>query len=114
MAVHERLDLDGAGVDLLGLIDILQIAALFEYLGGDGTHVHQRDRALCGLLLAVDLDARGHVAVEGVLNHLILELYVVDLGEEGGVAAVVGPVGVYHPDLGDGGVPPLVIPEIAL
>ena len=114
VAVHERLDLDGAGVDLLGLIDILQIAALFEHLGGDGTHVHQRDRALCGLLLAVDLDARGHVAVEGVLNHLVLELYVVDLGEEGGVAAVVGPVGVDHADLGDGRVALFGVAEVGL
>ncbi len=29
-------------------------------------------------------------------------------GAEGGVAAVVGPIGVYHPDFGDGGVPVLI------
>ena len=30
------------------------------------------------------------------------------------MAAVVGPVGVHHPDLGDGGVPALVVPEVGL
>ena len=114
VTVYECLYLDGAGVDLLGLVDVLKVAALLEYLGRDGTHVHQRDRTLCGLFFAVDLDTCRHVAVEGVLNHLILELYVVDLGEEGGVAAVVGPVGIDHAHLSDGGVALFGVAEVSL
>ena len=36
VAVHECLHLNGAGVDLLGLVEILQVAALFEHLSADG------------------------------------------------------------------------------
>ena len=114
VAVHECLHLNGAGVDLLGLVDILQVAALFEHLSGDGAHVHQRNRALGSLFLAVDLHAGGHVAVKCVLHHLVLKLYVVDLGEEGGVAAVVRPVSIDHADLGDGRVALLGVAEVGL
>ena len=36
------------------------------------------------------------------------------MGAEGGVAAVIRPIGVHHPHLRDGGVPLLLIPEIGL
>ena len=57
--------------------------------------------------------AHGHVAVKGFLHHGVVDLHVVQNGAEGGVAAVVGPVGVDHLDLGDGGVP-LLRAEILL
>ena len=114
VTVHERLHFNGAGVDLLGLIDVLQVAALLEHLSRDRTHVHQRYRTLRSLFLAVDFYAGSHVAVKCVLHHLIFELYVIDLGEEGGVAAVVGPVSVHHADLGDGGLAAFIVAEIAL
>ena len=114
VAVHECLHLNGAGVDLLGLVDILQVAALFEHLSRNRTHVHQRYRTLGGLFLAVDLHAGGHVAVKCILHHLILELHIVDLGEEGGVAAVVRPVSIDHADLGDGRVALLGVAEVGL
>ena len=38
----------------------------------------------------------------------------VNVGGEGGMAAVIGPVGVHDPNFGDGGVALLVIAEIAL
>ena len=114
VTVHERLHLNGAGVDLLGLVDVLQVAALLEHLSRDRTHVHQRNRALGSLFLAVDLHTGSHVAVKCVLHHLVLELYVVDLGEEGGVAAVVGPVGIDHANLGDGRVALFGVAEVGL
>ena len=114
VAVHERLDLDRAGVDLLGFVDILEVAALFEHLGARGRNVHQRDRTLCGLFLSVDLDARRKVAVERILHHRVVDLHAVDLGQEGGVAAVVGPVGVHHAHLGDGRVALFLVAEVGL
>ena len=114
VTVHERLHFNGAGVDLLGLVDVLQVAALLEHLSRDRTHVHQRNRALGSLFLAVDLHTGSHVAVKCVLHHLVLELYVVDLGEEGGVAAVVGPVGIDHANLGDGRVALFGVAEVGL
>ena len=114
LAVHRGGDVDGAGIDLLTLVQFRQQAPLFQDLCADGGNVHQGLRPLGGLFLTVDLHTGGQIPLVGGLNSRIVDLHLVDVGGEGGVAAVVGPVGVYHPDLGDGGVPPLVIPEIAL
>ena len=101
LAVHVALDLDGAGVDLVALVQVGQDAALLEGPGAHGGHIHQA----AGLFGAAGLLPQGHVAVKGLLHHGVVDLHVVQDGAEGGVAAVVGPVGVDHPDLGDGGVP---------
>ena len=98
---HRTLHLDGAGVDLLGLVEILQDALLLQLLGADGAHVHQADGACSSRPSSC---AHVHVAVEGLLHHGVVDLHVVQNGAEGGVAAVIGPVGVDHLDLGDGGV----------
>ena len=98
LAVDVALDLHGAGVDLLGLVEVLQDALLFQFLGTDGGQVHHA----AGLVLTAKVGAHGHVAVEGLLHHGIVDLDVVQNGSEGGVAAVVRPVGVDHLDLGDG------------
>ncbi len=44
----------------------------------------------------------------------VVEGDLLDFGEEGGVAAVVGPVGVQHPDFGDAGVAVFLVAEIGL
>ena len=49
-----------------------------------------------------------HGLAEGALLHVDF----VQAGEEGGVAAVVAPIGVNDPQLGDGGVPVLLVPEV--
>ena len=100
LAVHVALDLDGAGVDLVGLVEVFQNALLLQLFGTDGGKVHHA----AGLVLAAQVLAHGHVAVKGSLHHGIVDLHIVQNGAEGGVAAVVGPVGVDHLDLGDGGV----------
>ena len=104
LAVDIDLHLDGAGVDLLGLVDIGHDAGLLKVLGADGAHVHEAD----GLGVAAEFVAHLHVAVEGLLHHGVVDRHVVQDGAEGGVAAVVGPVGVDHADLGDGGVAVLI------
>ena len=104
LAVDIDLHLDGAGVDLLGLVDIGHDAGLLKVLGADGAHVHEAD----GLGVAAEFVAHLHVAVEGLLHHGVVDRHVIQDGAEGGVAAVVGPVGVDHTDLGDGGVAVLI------
>ena len=98
-AVDVNLDLDGAGVDLLGLVEVLELAGVLEPLGADGAHVHEAH----GLGVAPELVAHLHVAVEGGANDLVVKLDVAERRAEGGVAAVVRPVGVDHLDLGDRG-----------
>ena len=114
LAVDRGGDVDGAGIDLLTLVKLRQQAALFQGLCADGGDVHERLGALGCLFLAVDLHARGQIPLVGGLDRGIIDLHVVDVGGEGGVAAVVGPVSVHHANLGDGGLAALIVAEIAL
>jgi len=109
LAVDVALDLDGAGVDLLGLVEVLQDALLLQLLGADGGKVHHA----AGLVLPAKVLPHGHITVERSLNHLVVDLDIIQNGAEGGVAAVIGPIGVDHLDLGDGGVP-LLAAEVLL
>ena len=114
LAVYGCLDADGARIDLFALVEVCQIAALLEHLAGSGADIHQRDRALCRLLLAIDLTAARQIAVKCILDHLVIDDAVVDLSQEGGVTAVVRPVGVDHAHLGDGRVALFLARKIAL
>ncbi len=73
---------------------------MLEPLGADGAHVHEADR----LGIAAKLVAGLEVLVKGGLDHLVVNLDVLELGAEGSVAAVVRPIGVDDANLGDGGV----------
>ena len=113
-AVHLGGDVDGAGVDLLALVQLRQQPPLFQGLGADGGDVHQSLGPLGRLLFAVDLLPGGQVPVIGGPDRRVMDLHPVQMGGEGGVAAVVGPVGVHHPDLRQGGFPMLRVPEVGL
>ena len=114
LAVHGGGDVDGAGVDLLALVQLGQQAAFFQGLGTDGGQIHQGLGPLGGLLLAIHLHPGGQIARIGGLDVRVGNVHGVDVGGEGGVAAVVGPVGVHQTHLGDGGVAPLLVPEVGL
>ena len=101
-AVRIHFDFHGAGVDLLGLVQFAQFALLFQELGHDGADVHEVDG-----LGAVELFPSGQIVLIGLLEDGAGKLHAVDGGEEGGVAAVVRPIGVDDPQLGHGGVPVL-------
>jgi len=102
-AVHVDLNLDGAGVDLLRLVEVLEYVLCLEPLGADRTHVHEGDRAV----VAAELVAHLEILLEGRRNDGVVYLQVLEVGAEGGMAAVVRPIGVDHPDLGDRGHPAL-------
>ena len=104
VAVDVDLGLHGAGVDLLGLVQAGKLARVFEPLGANGAHVHKAD----GLVVAAELVTDVHVAAERSRHLGVVELDVAEGGTKGGMAAVVGPIGVDHADLGDGGHAPLV------
>ena len=110
LAVNVRLDLDGAGVDLLALIEILQNAALLEDPRAHRCQIHQRQ----GLVLTSELCAVGKVLVIGAANVIGRDIDVFDIRQEGRMTAVIAPVGVDHADLGDGGVALLGITEVIL
>ena len=103
LPVDVDLHFDGAGVDLLGLVEAREDALALEVAGADGAHVHEAH----GLGVAAQLVAHVEIALVGGLHLRVVDLHVGEHGAEGGVAAVVRPVGVDHLDLGDGGVAPL-------
>ncbi len=98
LAVHIDRALDGAGIDLFGLIEGRKYSFVLQILGTDRAHVHEAER----LLVAAKLVAGVKVALEGLLHDLVVDLHIVEVRAECRVAAVVGPVGVDHLDLGDG------------
>ena len=100
LAVHIHRHLDGAGVDLVRLVQAGELACGLEILCTDGAHVHKADR----LFVASQLVANLKVALECFLHHAVFDLNIVEDRAKGGVAAVIRPIGVDHADLGDGGV----------
>ena len=68
-----------------------------------GGQIHQAD----GLCLAAQGVAGFQVGFVGLLQQGVFKMDAVNDGAEGGVTAVVRPVGVDHPDFRDGGVPVL-------
>ena len=104
LAIDIYLALDGAGVDLLGLVEPGENALFLQPLRADGAHIHEAHRLFVAPKLATQLQ----VAVEGGLHVGVGDFHLIQHGAEGGVAAVIGPVGVDHLDLGDGGVATLL------
>ncbi len=109
LAVDVNRALHRAGVDLLRLVQAGQDALRFQPFRADGAHVHQAHR----LLSAAQLVAHGLIAIPSGLHALVVDGNLGHLGAEGGVAAVIGPVGVDHLDFRDGGAATL-FGEVAL
>ena len=108
--VHGHLDLHRAGVDFFAFVLVGELAFRLELTCADGSQIHQGH----GLVFPAQLFAGVEVIFISLLNGGLFDLYVVDVGREGGVAAVVGPIGVDHPDFGDGGVPLLFLGKVLL
>ena len=109
LAVYVNFDLDGAGVDLLGLVEIFEDTLGLEVACADRAQIHEAD----GLVIAAQLVAQLHVAVKGSLRLGVVDSDVFKHRVEGGMAAVVRPVGIHHLDLGDGGAALLLIAEVS-
>ena len=100
LAVHIYLYPDRAGVDLVGLVEPREPALLPQLLGGYGGDIHEVD----GLILPAEFFARVEIRLPLLFAEFALELHPVHGGEEGGVAAVIRPIGVDHPYLGERGI----------
>ena len=66
------------------------------------------------LFFAVHFPAGGKVALIGGQRFFVQNFHAVDVGGEGGVAAVIGPVGVHHAHFGDGGIALFLVAEMGL
>ena len=113
LTVHICVNVNGAGIDFLGLVQILEDAALFQGFGSQGAHVHEGDGAGLGLF-TVDLLTALKIELVGLSYLFVLNVRLIDVGGEGGVAAMVRPVGVHHLQLGDGGIPMGLVLKVVL
>ena len=97
---------DAAGVVLLAHLHVVQLARLPQVACADRGHVHQ----VQPLLLAAEFRPHLQVEVQGpvdvFLDKGVLDADALQFGGEGGMAAVVAPVGVQDPQFGLVGVAP--------
>ena len=107
-AIHIHLHLDGAGVDFLGFVKVLQNPLGLEVLGADRANVHEAHR----LAVAAELMADLQVFVERLLHHGVIDCHIGETRAERRVAAVVRPIRVDDLDFGNRGVAVLSIGEI--
>ena len=105
LPVHVHIDKDAAGIVLLAHLQVVQLALLAEPAGADGREFHQA----AGLVAAAEI--RPHLLEEregGFQFRLHERLVHGDLlqhGSEGGVTAMVAPVGVQDAEFRLGRVP---------
>ena len=114
LTVHHGGNVDGTGVDLLALVQLRQQAPLLQDLCPQRGNIHQGLRALFRRLRAVNLLPERQIMLVGGLHGVIPDVHAVNMGRKGGMAAVVGPIGIHHPQLRNGGIPVFFIPEVAL
>ena len=116
LAVHIDRNNNRAGIDLVGLLLVLELALLLQLLRAEKGHVHERDIFVGAAL--VELVVVRKILLEGILDRLpvvaIAERDILQLREVGRVTAVVGPVCIEHADLGDRRITVLIICKIVL
>ena len=105
-------DDDGGGVDFFGDFEVVEFAGGVEFAHADERDVHQGDRLVAAAELFPDILIGLPGAGDGAGG--VVEGDVVDFCEKRGVAAVVGPVGVEHLELGDAGVAFFLVAEVGL
>ncbi len=114
--VHLNGDDNRAGVVLIGLLLVGELAFRLEFPGTDERKVHEAGILVRAILK--ELCPAVLVALEGGLHRYfiipVIKGDICDLCREGRVAAVIGPVGVEHTDLGHCGIAVLLVFEVVL
>ncbi len=115
--VHSILihgDFDAAGVDFIRHLQVFQLAGLSHVLAHETGHVHQ------GGFFPASMDFVSEVQIvfirllETFVQAVLFKDHIFQDGFKCGVTAVIGPVGIQHPDLRHGGIPVFIVPEMAL
>ena len=115
-SIHIHRHHDGAGVDLLGFLLIIQASFRLQFFHGHQGQIHQADIFVAAVLhkgLAVPQILLIRIFYRPAIIALV-KAHVCKLCRERGMPAVVRPVGIEDPDLRHGRVPMLFIPEILL
>ena len=107
---------DGAGVDLIGLFLIIQLALSLQTLHGKQCQIHQADKLVIssGIHAVVCFQIILVSFLDRSLIKALVKADILQLCGERGVTAVVAPVGIQHTDLRHGWIPLLLTSEIIL
>ena len=104
-----------AGIDFLGLVQILQLALLSQCLHANNSQIHQGN---IPVLASIELLAVSQVLIIGLLDRLriiaILNIYQIHSSGKGSMAAVIRPVGINNPDFSNGRLTLFGITEVGL
>ena len=98
-AVNLYIHFNRAGVDLLGLVKLIELTLFSEVFHCKRCNIHKVYR-----LSPAKLFSCFNIVVIGLLNKAVLKLNVVDSSQERCVTAMIRPVGVDHTDLGYSGI----------
>ena len=111
LAIHFDGHHDGASIDFLGLVQIVQLALLAQLLHPDNGNIHQCYRALG--VFAINSVASSHIFIISLLYGLSEgagnNVHILNLRHKGGVTAVVGPIGIQHANFRNSGLTMLFI-----
>ena len=107
---------DGAGVNLIRLLLIVQFAFSLQFSGSHGGQVHQADIFVPTSL--IDLPEVSKVPQESLFDRpaviAFVKIHLFQFRRKGSVAAVVRPVGIQNPDLRHGRIPVRLLPVVIL
>ena len=105
-----------AGIDFLRFLLILQLSLCLQLPHSHQSQIHQADKFILAALQK--LRPVCQVLLVGLLNRLpviaVREAHIRKLCRKGRMPAMVGPIGIQHPDLRHGRIPFLFVPEIIL
>ena len=114
--VHFDRDHDRAGVVFIGHFHVGELSVCLELLHAHNGQIHQTDRlvAAAGIQLTAGIGIALPGCLDGCAEIAVFKLNIFEFCGESGVTAVIRPIGVQHPDLGDGGIAVLCVTEIGL
>ena len=98
-SVNLNLNLNGTSVNFLGFVKLIKLAELFKAFCRNSTYIHKVLR-----LGSSKKFPRREIILISLLKKLVLKTHAVNRRQEGGVTAVVGPIGIYHFNFCDSGV----------
>ena len=89
LSVHVNIHEDAAGIVFFADFHIVQQTLCLEVAGSDGRHIHKVDALPVAPQLLTHLQIHLVCAVYFLLDERFIHVHALELGGEGGVAAVV-------------------------
>ena len=100
LALDIYIDEDRASVVLLANLHIVEFSDLAEIACANRCKLHQAQRLLLTAEFLAHQAELCQCRLELLLHKRLVNLYLLDLGSEGGVTAVVAPIGIQNSQLG--------------